>query len=204
MGRCIGPQAFNAAESFRVFGSRLIEACPTCLPMNVNYFQGGPPYIEYFSANGSDAVQIAPSAALNLNWSVRYATSVEIVALPAPAGRPDELPSPTGPLNAASGSYAFPSVTGTYTWDREYELRARNTCTSPNLPVTKRVTIRMRSRPDASVGGIEATQATQFFGAGVHMPNAPARKLDNSVRLIANKPTVVRVFVDSGQSPTFD
>jgi hypothetical protein len=204
MERCIGMPATHAAQHFRTFGSRLIEACPPCLPMNVNYFQGGPPYIEYFSANGSDTAQIAPAAALTLSWSVRNANTIEIVEIPAPTGQPDELPSVAGPLNATSGAYVFPSVPGTFTWDRQYELRARNTCTPPNQPVTKRVTIRMRSRPDVSVGGIEATQATQFFGAAVHMPNASARKADNAVKLIANKPTIVRVFVDSGQSPTFD
>lgn len=202
--RCIGLPAVNAAIRFRTYGSRIIAACPPCLPMNINYFQGGQPFIDYFSANGSDITQIAPSAALTLSWSVRNANAIDIVEIPAPAGQADELPSVTGPLNAASGSYAFSSVPGTFTWDREYELRARNTCTPPNQPVTKRVTIRMRSRPDISVGGIEATQATQFFGAAVHMPNASARKADNTVKLIANKPTLVRVFVDSGQSPTFD
>jgi hypothetical protein len=152
MQRCMGVATAGAAEQFRTFGSRLIVVCPPCLPLNVNYFQGGPPYIEDFAANGLDAVQLAPGAALNLSWSVRNATSVEIVKLPAPAGQIDELPSPMGPLNAATGSYVFPSVTGTFAWDREYELRARNTCTPPNQPVRKRVTIRMRNRPDCSQG----------------------------------------------------
>ncbi|MFL5937072.1 MAG: IPT/TIG domain-containing protein [Gaiellaceae bacterium] len=202
--RCIGLPAARAAQGFRTFGSRLIQACPPCLPGNVNYFQGGLPFIEFFSANGGPVAQIAPAAALTLSWSVRNASTVEIVEIPPPAGQADELPSVAGALNPASGSYAFPAVAGTFTWDREYELRARNTCTPANQPVTKRVTIRMRSRPDVSVGGIEATQATQFFNAAVHMPNASARKADNAIGLIANKPTIVRVFVDSGQSPTFD
>jgi hypothetical protein len=202
--RCIGLPGANAAQGFRTFGTKLIEACPPCLPGNVNYFQGGLPFIEYFSANGAPVAQLAPAGSLTLSWSIRNASSIEIAEIPAPAGQPDELPSVTGALNPANGSYAFPSVPGTFTWDREYELRARNTCTPPNQPVTKRVTIRMRNRPDVSVGGIEATQATQFFNAAVHMPNVAARKADNAVGLIANKPTIVRVFVDSGQSPTFD
>ena len=202
--RCIGVAAAKAAQGFRTFGSRLIQACPPCLPGNVNYFQGGLPFIDFFSANGSPVTEISPGAALTLSWSVRNATSVAIVEIPPPVGQADELPSVTGALNPGSGSFAFPSVAGTFTWDREYELQASNSCTPAQQPVAKRVTIRMRSRPDVSVGGIEATQSTQFFNAAVHMPNASARKADNAVGLIANKPTIVRVFVDSGQSPTFD
>jgi hypothetical protein len=202
--RCIGLPAARAAQGFRTWGAKLIQACPPCLPGNVNYFQGGQPFVEFFSANGGPVAQLAPAGALTLSWSVRNATSIEIVEIPAPAGQLDELPSVTGALNPVSGSYSFPSVPGTFTWDREYELRARNTCTPPNQPVKARVTIRMRNRPDVSIGGIEATQATQFFNAAVHMPNAAARKADNAIGLIANKPTVVRVFVDSGQSATFD
>lgn len=204
LDRCLGLPAAGAARRFRTVGSRVVQECPPCLPLGVNYFQGGRPAIEFFSANGADTAEIAPAAPLTLSWSVRNATSIEIVAIPPPAGQADELPKVVGALNATGGSYAFPSVAGTFTWDREYELRARNMCTPPGQPVTKRVSIRMRSRPDLSLAGIEATQAIQFFGAAVHMPNAAARRADNAVRLITGKPTIVRVFVDSGQSPTFD
>lgn len=204
MVRCMGMPAFTASERIRTFGSRPIIVCPPCLPLNVNYFRGGMPYIEYVSANGSTKAEIAPGAALTLSWSVQSADSITIDEVPAPPGQLDELPGVSGALSPTSGSYNFPSVPGTFTWDREYELRARNTCTPPNQPVTKRVTIRMRSRPDLSIGGIEATQATQFFAASVHMPNATARKADNAVALIASKPTIVRILVDSGQSPAFD
>lgn len=203
MVRCIGLSAFTASEKIRTVGSRPIMACPPCLPNGANYFSGGLPYIRFFSANGWDEAEIAPNGMLTLSWSVDNATSVEIVKLPPAAGQADELPGIAGPFSNTAGTYTTPSVPGTFTWDRQYELRARNACTGAT-PVTRRVTVRMRNRPNLTVNGIEATQATQFFAAAVHMPNAAARKADNAISLIAGKPAVVRVFVDSGQSATFD
>ncbi len=200
--RCIGQAASPAAQKLRQRGSVTPILCPSCLAGGANYFSGGKPFIRWFTANGQKEVEVAPASALTLSWSVENAGSVEIVKVPA--GIADELPPVAGPLSSSGGSYTFASMTGTFTWDREYELRARNKCTGPTSPVTERVTIRMRSRPDLTVTGIEVTQGTQFFGAAVHMPNAAARRPDNAVKLIASKPTIARVFVDSGQLASFE
>lgn len=202
--RCVGKAAHAAAQRFETVGSKPIMVCPPCLPGGVNFFKGGRPFIRYFGANGWTEAEVTPGGALTLTWNVTNANSVEIAEVPPPPGQADELPSVVGPLNNVAGAYTFPSVAGTFTWDRQYELRARNGCTPQASPETARVTVRMRSRPDLAVVGIEATQATQFFNAAVHMPNAAARKADNAVSLIGGKPTVVRVFVDSGQAATFE
>ncbi|MET0487051.1 MAG: hypothetical protein ABW216_15215 [Candidatus Rokuibacteriota bacterium] len=48
------------------------------------------------------------------------------------------------------------------------------------------------------VSGVEVTQGIQYFGAERHLTNGDDRGPDNSVRLIARKPSWVRVYVRSG------
>ena len=50
----------------------------------------------------------------------------------------------------------------------------------------------------AYVAGIEVTQGIQYFRADRHLTNADDRGPDNSVRLAAQKPAWVRVYVRSG------
>jgi hypothetical protein len=51
------------------------------------------------------------------------------------------------------------------------------------------------------VDGVEVTQAIQYYKAGKHLSDAADRGPDNSVRLVANKPAWVRVYVRSGLWP---
>ena len=204
MVECIGPAAIGAAGRIETRGSLPILKCPPCLPGDVNYFAGGAPEIRSFTANGwSNEVEIAPGTKLDLAWSVVNATSLEIARILV-SGQANEHPAVLGPLNPTNGIHSFPSVSGTFSWDREYELRARNSCIPAGSPVTKRVKVIMRSRPDISVGGIEATQGIQFFASNVHMLNPNARRPDNDVALLAGKPTIARIFLDSGQLASFE
>ena len=50
----------------------------------------------------------------------------------------------------------------------------------------------------AYVSGIEVTQGIQYYRADRHLTNADDRGPDNSVRLAAQKPAWVRVYVRSG------
>jgi hypothetical protein len=72
---------------------------------------------------------------LMLDWDVANATSIAIVAIQDPLAL-NEQPEVYGPLNPVSGTYLFLAVNGSFTWDREYELRAWNSCTPANAPVT--------------------------------------------------------------------
>ena len=45
------------------------------------------------------------------------------------------------------------------------------------------------------IDGVEVTQAIQYRGAADHLTDAADRRPDNSLRLVADKPAVVRVFV---------
>lgn len=47
------------------------------------------------------------------------------------------------------------------------------------------------------VSGIEVTQATQHFDDAEHLTDAADRGADNAIRLVANKPAWVRVYVSS-------
>jgi IPT/TIG domain-containing protein len=201
--RCMGQAAFTAAQRFETMGSHPIVSCPPCLASNVNWFSGGPPDIQGFWANNSSEAEVAPGGRLELSWLVRSATALDIVAVQLP-NQPNEHPTVPGPLNAMSGTHVISSMPGTFAWDREYELQARNTCTTAAKPETRRVKVKMRSRPDVTIGGIEVTQATQFFAANDHMLNPNARRPDNDVALLEGKPTIVRVFVDSGQLASFE
>ncbi|HEX8860924.1 MAG TPA: IPT/TIG domain-containing protein [Actinomycetes bacterium] len=201
--RCLGQAAFAAAHRFETMGSHPIVSCPPCLPSGANWFSAGPPDIERFLANNSPDAEVAPGGRLELTWLVHGATAVDIVAVQV-QGTVNEHPAVPGPLNAMSGTYVIPSMPGTFAWDREYELQARNACTPAAKPETRRVKIRMRSQPDLTVAGIEVTQAIQFFAANDHMLNPNARRPDNDVALLEGKPTIVRVFVDSGQPAGFE
>lgn len=48
------------------------------------------------------------------------------------------------------------------------------------------------------IDGVEVTQAIQYYHANLHLTNTDDRGPDNSVRLAANKPAWVRVYVRSG------
>ncbi len=203
MVRCVGLPAYNAAGRIEKLGRHPLLECPPCLPGGVNRFTGGRPRILRFAANGVGDVEIQPSQDLILDWDVANATSVDIVPILHPT-QPNENTPPYGPYNPQSGTFTFLAFNGSFTWDREYELRAWNGCTPPDAPVTARVMVRMRSKADLKIYGIEVTQSIQFFDASRHMLNAQQWLPDNSVPLIALKPTVARVFVDSGQKGGFD
>jgi hypothetical protein len=52
------------------------------------------------------------------------------------------------------------------------------------------------------IDGIEVTQAIQYYHAKEHLTDPADRGEDNSIRLIANKPALVRVYVRSGLPTT--
>jgi hypothetical protein len=200
---CFGKAAFNAARRIETIGARPHAPCPPCLPAGANRFDGGPPEIRWFGANGKEDVTIAKNDQLLLEWDVVDATTIAIVPLQV-GSVPNDLPTVPGPLNPASGTFDAGLITAGQTWDGEYELRAWNTCSGPFTPVTRRVKVRMRARHALTVTGIEATQATQFFSSSRHMLNSADWRGDNTIPLLGGKTTLVRVFVASGVDDLFD
>ena len=181
--RCIGPAAFNVAEKIRVLGGvALPEPCPDCLPGKANYFQGGAPVIDYFTANFSHHITVEPGENIELRWRVRNATALRIMRLTQQGP-----PPPPAPLSL-SGAKGIGPFAGTQPATAGYQLTASNGCGT----VRRKVTVKMRKTPKLKIDAIEVVQVIQ--------------RPDNSVRLVAQKRTVARVFVDSGLTdvPGFD
>jgi hypothetical protein len=173
--RCIGP----AAEVWTRGFDRLLTApvsCPPCLPNGQNRIQfAGEPIINKFEF--VPAV-FEPGGRTTLMWSVSNATSIELNRVMPFFPFPTPLPS--------AGSITFPPVTGLKPVTELYRLTARNGCGVK----TRDAQFTMIRKPILSVTRIEVVQAIQ--------------KPDNSVRLVANRRTAVRVFVDSGINDGFD
>jgi hypothetical protein len=147
---------------------------PPCT--GLNRFAGTVPEIDSFRANGLSDLVVAPGTALTLTWEVQNATTIQILRVSGQAP-PLDVTNPTG-TSVALGPFTTNQPT-----DAVYELRATNRCGT----VIAKVTIRLRKVPQLEIEGIEFTQAIQtFWEPGV---------ADNSIPLVANKNTFVRVFV---------
>ncbi|MFH5884493.1 IPT/TIG domain-containing protein [Halalkalibaculum sp. DA3122] len=157
---------------------------PECRDINV--INIGAPSV-YFRVNGGQSVTVEAGDDIVLNWAVTNADSIQIsrvgsvgpsanISNPAPVGQQN-----IGPFNAGS------EVTATY------RIEASNSCGT----VTEIVSAKAVRTPDLEILGIEVTQPIQRFNW-----NNPGQ--NNSVRLVSEKRTMVRVYVDSGVSDGFD
>jgi hypothetical protein len=117
---------------------------------------------------------VEPGEQPTLSWSVQNATSMSIDVMTS-GGPTLAVPSP-----AAAGSLTWPAVTGTSVATTTFRLTAQNACGTSIATAGFTLT----RRPNLSVTRIEVVQGEQ-------LP-------DNSVRLVANRRTAVRVFVASG------
>jgi hypothetical protein len=177
LASCIGPAGEVWARGFERVGTPVVT-CPPCLPGGQNRIQpGGKPVINRFRCT-PDLVQ--PGGQPTLEWNVANATSVRIDTI---AG-PPLLPM-IGPLPPV-GTYTLPPVTGLAPVTGQYLLTATNRC--GDKPAVAEFS--MRRIPQLSVARIEVVQSIQ----------TPT----NTVPLVTNRRTAVRVFVDSGISDGFD
>ncbi len=180
--QCLGPAAFNIAEKIRRLGGVVpATSCPGCLPGRANYFEGGAPAIDFFTANFGHDVVVEPNQDVVLRWSARNAASLSLTRI-TQQGPFMPLPVPL-PRSHTLNLGAFG---GTQPAAAAYALTASNGCGS----VRREVTVQFRRIPKLKIDAIEVVQAIQ--------------RPDNSVRLVAQKRTVARVFVDSGLTDGFD
>ena len=181
--RCIGPAAFEVAAKIRYLGGVVPPPpCPDCLAGGANRFDGGAPVIETFTANFGHDVVVEPGDHVILRWSVRNAQTLGLTRT-SPQG---PFAPPPAPL-PASGSLDLGAFTGSSPVTANYALTAANGCGSepPWAVVVKLLRV-----PKLSIAAIEVVQVIQ--------------RPDNSVRLVAHKRTVARVFVDSGVTDGFN
>ncbi len=150
------------------------RGCPPDL--GINRLRAGSAIIDAFTVDGlsSKAVEVGGSA--SLAWSVRNADTVRIERLgsgPTFAGA-NFLLNPIGNAwNLTPFNHTSPAT-----------YRYRLTATGPCGAVSRDVQIYASRRPNLRIDGIEVTQSIQTT--------------TNSVRLVASKPTVVRVTVRHG------
>jgi hypothetical protein len=178
---CLGQAASNAAQRLRQAGPVGIVRCPPCLPGGANRFSGGGPAIDQFAANGGTSVFVEPGDLIILSWRTTVATSVTL----SPATPTAPWIPPSGPL-PVNGMHPAGYMAGSQPRTVKYQLVARNACDT----MSRSVEVHLRKTPKLTVTAIEVVQAIQ--------------RPDNSVRLVAGKRTVVRVFVASGLTGGFD
>jgi hypothetical protein len=144
---------------------------------NFNRLRAGTPVINAFTANFSLNAVVEPSQAITLRWTVLNAEQVQIDRISATG---PTFSGSTSLVNPLSASYALgaPNHTGPVVF------RYRLTATGPCGTLTRDLAIVGSKRPQLSIAAVEVTQSIQT--------------LSQSVRLVASKPTVVRVFVNHG------
>lgn len=173
---CVGAAAEIWTRGFDRVGTPVVS-CPPCLPSHQNWIQaGGRPIVNRFQFT-PDLVE--PGGQPTLTWNVSNATDVQITTI---SGPPLAVPTPV-PL---AGLITLAPVAGLAPVTGQYRLTATNACGV----TTAAAEFSMRRTPLLSVTRIEVVQSIQ----------TPT----NTVRLVANRRTAVRVFVDSGISDGFD
>jgi IPT/TIG domain len=178
---CLGLAASAAAQRLRTAGPIGVMSCPPCLPGFVNRFAGGGPTIAEFTANGATEITVEPDTLIILTWRTIGATSVDVVPIPGPVFFiPLSHPVPL------SGSHAAGFFAGSRPAEQRYRLTATNSCGA----VSRTITVRMLKAPVLKVARLEVVQTIQ--------------RSNNSVRLVAGKRTLVRVFVESGLTGGFN
>jgi hypothetical protein len=175
---CIGAVAEIWTRGFSKVNS-FVVSCPPCLPSGQNRIQtAGRPTVNDFRFTPS---YVETNGQPVLTWSVSNATNVQIVGVSG-NGPVLALPNPL-PL---IGSITLAPVGGLVPVLGRYRLIASNACGTTSVDTQ----FTMSRTPKLSVTRIEVVQAIQ--------------RIDNSVRLTANRRTAVRVFVDSGITDGFN
>jgi hypothetical protein len=175
---CIGANAQIWTQGFGKIVTPIVS-CPPCLPGGQNRLQlAGKPTINVFRFNPS---QVEPGGQPVLSWNISNAGNIQIVGLYG-SGPILVLPNPIPPIS----SITLPPIGGLVPVVGRYRITATNGCGT----ITADAEFTMCRTANLSVTRLEVIQAIQ--------------KVDNSVRLTANRRTAVRVFVDSGINDGFD
>lgn len=174
---CFGPVGHIWGRGFEKVNQPLAP-CPPCLAGGINRIDdAGVPSIATFRFIPDSVLQNGQTA---LHWDVLNADMIVISGL---SGNGPVLSLPT-PL-PMSGLVPL-TIGGLVPVKGVYRLTAQNSCGQ----VTAEASIDMAARPVLSVSRIEIVQSIQ--------------RVDNSVRLTANRQTAVRAFIDSGLTDGFN
>lgn len=157
----------------------------------------GVPDIRRFVVDGATRITVAPGATVTLAWDVCGTTNPINITLRTAGGA---LVTTFAGL-PSSGNVVVTLPTYANTTEIHPRLDAVNLCgasVSDAIIVVHRVAT-------AYLTGLELTQATQFFRGTLDPGTTPASLgRDNSVPLIANKPTLARVYLATDQAASFN
>ena len=151
-----------------------------CPPSSaINTITAGVAEIVAFTANDEDATVLDNGEALTLRWTVRNAGTVTITR--DTAGAPAFTGSASLVTSLLTGSHAFGPVAHIGPAEWRYTLTVAGACGGT---VSRTVRVYTSKPPVLRIGSIQVTQSIQ--------------NSTNTVRLVENKPTVVRLLVQHG------
>jgi hypothetical protein len=159
---------------------RIIAPFAQCPPASaINQITAGIPEIVAFTANDETVHVLQGGQPLTLRWTVRNASSIQITRI-SPSGVTFGASSTLTP-GPFTTSHAFGPVNHVTIEQWQYRITLTGAC---GAPVSRTVSVVTAKAPALRISRIQVTQSVQT-------PN-------HSVRLITNKPTVVRVLVEHG------
>ena len=192
MVSCLGPIAIPAAQRLEQFGGFLHIPCPPCLPNDANRFSGGAPLMTSLTVDGSNGpLSVALDSDVTIAWAAEPTTNTTVTIYVR------QITHGIGLLQThtglpATGSLIFHTPAVNDSAMLEVIATANNACGSLAERVVK---MKVTVLPTLVIEGMEVTQGIQSFWR----PNVTW----NSVPTVANKDTIVRVYV-STDIGTFD
>jgi hypothetical protein len=161
-------------------------------------FEGTAAEILYFMVNSGDkSICIEPEVALNISWNTSAADKVRVEIL----SNSSSVVASQDPA-AKIGTWSYIVTKYSNTTQLKVRLTAEGKCQPPK--VEKTIDVMVWKQANLSIQGVEVTQAIQYYRAEQHLTDINDRGPDNSLQLVENKPAWVRVYLRSGQDPSFD
>jgi hypothetical protein len=176
---------------------RFIELHPTgCIQ---DGFEGtSPEILKFIVKDHNDNECVTPGEPLRIRWMTCAADSVKIEIIDEKNGNVIDTLDSTD----MSGKWDFIATNFNVTTHLKVKITAKGQCEPEEA--TKEMTFVFQKPANLSINGIEITQAIQYYKAPQHLTDPADRGLDNSIRLVSNKTAWVRVYLRSGQDPSFD
>lgn len=163
-------------------------------------FDGSAPVIEALYAAGSPTGPwfVEPGNPLGIQWRVYGATHVRVEVLAA-GGGVLAVADPAPSVGTFASLLAPASTTPTQLTVR---VQADGPC--PPFLLTRTITINVTKHPAVSIDGLEVTQAVQYYRSSQHLTDNADYGADNTLPLVRDKATMVRVYVRSFRDAAFD
>ncbi|WP_316575658.1 IPT/TIG domain-containing protein [Nocardia canadensis] len=158
-------------------------------------FEGGTTQVTSVVISGTPTAGCAdPRTPLTVHWET---SNTDSVTLDISTSDGTVLHSETGYEPGGSYRQTLPHWTTTHT------MSIRVTASGPCGTHTATRTVVVQRPYALVIDGVELTQAIQYYHAADHLTDPADRDADNSVRLVAGKGALLRVYLRSGQDADF-